>query len=608
MGCGASAPQNAVAASTKAHNAPPELSGKSKFLAFPITAEITHPVSNDRYMMIAYSPVTPPWAFVVVAKNLSNPTAPLLVKDVTDAELTHEKEAQKVSMSWNIFFKAVASEIARVERGGATAVFQADGSMDLECKISLASNVASKKTDHYRCTLQKVADTSANLFKYIATPLSVLYCKRRTDIVERPDTTKERTFGELEATYVRKQSRLKVAQQDVASALALAVPLRAKAATLKVTQRKAVAQASIMQQRHVSKDVNDDWLKKDIFSCDPLCHAEPLTGTLAPSTKNVLKKDTFFFEHIPVYPTPVQQGSSLLTRLQAAETSWEEVKDLPSSLAKHGQGIGVVAAYTLYRFLSESNRRTIDTADLIGLGQDLERLLPPCNSSLHRRAVTVAGAFLNMLANGRLWHRLALSGATLFTAVLASVGLFVHLDGASNALHFHCDTLLSKLYTSAPQQRHAAACLENLVRRYPTLSPLCSSSHLSSIISCASCCDAPMSKEPSRFLRRCKEIRDFGRTVADRSIACGAALAVIFLQQYAMEGSVENSFVDTSLEAQHTAAALQGVPYSAVAHSFRGSDALVDELVDEFTKLFPEAVPPGTSTAITIVVQATMSF
>ena len=71
---------------------------------------------------------------------------------------------------------------------------------------------------------------------------------------------------------------------------------------------------------------------------------------------------------------------------------------------------------------------------------------------------------------------------------------------------------------------------------------------------------------------------------------------------------MENSFVDTSLEAQHTAAALQGVPYSAVAHSFRGSDALVDELVDEFTKLFPEAVPPGTSTAITIVVQATMSF
>lgn len=591
MGCGASAPQQT--ASAKSYGGPPELSGKSKFLSNPVTSEFVHPTTFHRWMMICYAPVTPPWAFVIVAKNMTLPRAALLVKDVSDAELTAEKESQKVSMSWNIFFKAIASEIGRLGKGGASFSFTEGGTLDLECRIALSSTIATKKTDTYRCTLQCIPDTFAAMFKYVATPLTVLYCKRRTDIVERPDSTKDRQLGELEAAFVTKQSRQKEANREVDKLSPVAAALRTKYDEIKVRQRTAVAISSIARQRQTtSLDRSDAWLHKDIFDSSPTFHADPLTNTLDATSRAAVSASTLFFEHISVYPDPVQRENPILVAIEEAESEWGAVGSLHARLGAHGQGIGALAAYMLYRFVAEPHRRQIDTSEVMKLAQDIERIVSLQSTAQQQRAVVLAGSFLCMLATGRLQYRLALKGGALFTAVLASLGLCFHQEGSSNIMHIQSGTLLSNLYPTAPQQRHAAARLNSLVHKYATLSTFCDAPALASMLACTTCYDAPLAREASRFLLRSREIRDFGRTTSDRSLACGAALSVSFLRW----GSATTPSPEDGTEV-----ALLAVKHSA--HDVRGG--LADDLVTAFGKLFPEALPPGISLTFNLAVTPT---
>lgn len=199
---------------TKPSVSSPEISGKGKFLATPVTGEIIHPETNDRWFLLCFSPLSFN-GLVFVARNSTNASA-LLVKEVTDAQLTMEKESQKISMSWNVFFKALSSEFPKANKGGSSCTFTDAGDLEIETKIALTGAAAqAKKPDLYRCTLSKVDATPNNIFRFVVAPLCVQFGKKRTDLVDRPDPQKERTFSENEAAASFTHARLQSAERII---------------------------------------------------------------------------------------------------------------------------------------------------------------------------------------------------------------------------------------------------------------------------------------------------------------------------------------------------------------------------------------------------------
>lgn len=228
-----------------------ELSGK-KCLQCPILSSIHHPTTNDRWALIAFAPMGF-FGLIFAARNMA--TKELLAKEFTDAELGKEKERQGIAMSWNVTFKAIATDLAAStlaavsstgEGDGVPWSFTVSGSLALAVKVQLqgVAMPRGKPPDVFRCELVPVEASQANIFRYFIEPLAAFACKKRTDLVDRPDPAKERSYGHWEAMAIVKGSTVEAAQASIALHRRRLDELKQQLTQLRRAQRVALATAT----------------------------------------------------------------------------------------------------------------------------------------------------------------------------------------------------------------------------------------------------------------------------------------------------------------------------------------------------------------------------
>lgn len=531
MGCAPS--------SGKAMSAPvqaPELSGKSKFLSCPTTTEIQHPSSNDPYLLICYAPSSPPFGLVMAARNMNRRSDKVLIKDVLDADLVREKEQCKISMSWNVVFKAIATELNKANKGGATCVFLPDGSLEIEIRVSLTGlSPQSKRTDVYKCVLEPLDPTPQRVYKYFVLPMATYYGKKKSDLLEKPDPAKEKVLGQLEATLIAKTASIATYNASINGDRPNIIPLRNQVQSLVEKRQVAgaavamLSQLSLVQRGDGGTTRAAEWVSTNVKNDPPSFHADPRTISLfepiAPVSAFTI--DTLPWGDCLVHPEPITSGHPLLSACHAAEQDWSCVEILPEVLAQHGQGIGALLAYMLLRFANPAQKELLPTGTIVALCRDLEGMIPsetPFFST--RRAVLMAGAFLFLLCGGDAIRRLNLKGDLLTTSILAVCGLMVHHDGSPNMAQYAARTLLSSMYPEGALQQHAAAVWSSILQRHVSSPHVWSCATLFTLMGCPSYFDPPETPTVAAFLRRCGEIKDFSRSNADRTLAVGAAIAL----------------------------------------------------------------------------------
>ena len=225
MGCGASQPPKGgkERAGKKSGNEEPELNGKVKFLACPSVCEVVHAESKHRYFLIAFAPQTH-HGLIIAARNFN--TGKILAKEVIDSELQEEKQAQSITLSWNLFFKAISTEIAKANKAGAKYEILPNGNMRLEIKISIAGAQTNKKVDCYVAELTPVETNETNLYRLFMEPIATFYGKKRTDLLDRPDPVKEKQYGECEANAIIKSASIAKCRKTIDDNIPKIVPLR----------------------------------------------------------------------------------------------------------------------------------------------------------------------------------------------------------------------------------------------------------------------------------------------------------------------------------------------------------------------------------------------
>jgi hypothetical protein len=244
----------------KKTNEDPELMGKAKFLSCPAMSEVTD-ATQTKWLIIVFAPLTH-HGLIFAARNVKDGT--LLAKDILDKQVAKEKEEQKVQLSYNLFFKAISTEVAKAGRSGAKVEWLADGSMSVECKIAISGSASSnKKPDTYTAVLKKIDSSEENLFKYIAEPLATHYCKKRTDgwNLDRPDPHKEKLCGEQEANAIMRAASMRASQKILDQELPSIVPLRQDHATARAERDAAVAKVNLMKQMLLTRGVDPPLLK-----------------------------------------------------------------------------------------------------------------------------------------------------------------------------------------------------------------------------------------------------------------------------------------------------------------------------------------------------------
>lgn len=587
MGC---APSTAKAV---APNAPPELAGKSKFLSCPVTCEIQHPSSGETYMIVCFAPLHPPYGLVVAARNVVRRTDPVLVKDVTDAELAKEKEQFKISMSWNVVFKAIATEIARCNKGGATCVFSADGSLEIELRVALTGlSNQSKKTDMYKMTLEPLPPTTQRIYKYFVAPIATLYGKKKTDLLEKPDPAKEKVLGELEATLVVKEASMRRCLESIAVNGPKIRRFREQLDDVAAKRALAVARVALLSQMVWGRVAEPKWLQADLRSCPVEYHADPLAVCLYQQPHSNQHTDRFSSNDVPAFPAPVESQNPLLAAFFAAERDWDCVAILPKLLSDKGLGVAPLAAYMLWRFMDRQQRSDVSDAAVWAICIALEQKTPRSPEFFsHKRAVLVAAAYLYLLCAGDVRSRLHVKGVLLTSSILSACGCFLHHDGTSNKMQCEARTFLSSMYPEGALQLHSAACLADLLQEHDSHGYLWSNTTVHTIVGATSYLDPPGATTADYFTRRASEIKDFSRYRSDKVLAASAAVTLccaahIFLpQEYAVDWQVLQA--DAAKAAQRVYG-LHGIASSPVGSTWWDDcEGALSRLAGTFRTIFP---------------------
>ena len=280
MGCGASTDAQGRTLSDE-----PELLGKAKFLTCPAYNDITNTAATvppgsppERWFLMVYAPQTH-HGLVFVARRYSD--GKLLVKDLLDPDVSRIKEEQKVTLSFNIFFKAISTEINKAGKTGAKCTFTPDGqSLEVEMKVSLsagATTAAGRKPDLFTVKLEPLsAGSGANanqhgggpaanqpaaavspavkadgptLFRYLVEPLCTFYSRKRTDAwnTDKPDPYKEKVYGELEANSIVKSAYASQAGVTMAAKLEQLPSLRQDQLAMRQKRDALVAKVQVMR-------------------------------------------------------------------------------------------------------------------------------------------------------------------------------------------------------------------------------------------------------------------------------------------------------------------------------------------------------------------------
>ena len=284
-------------------NEDPELMGKFKFLSCPSLSEVSDP-SQNKWLILVFAPLTH-HGLIFAARSAKDGT--LLVKDIVDKQVAKEKEEQKVQLSYNLFFKAISTEVAKAGRSGAKLEWMADGSVSIECKIAISGSASSnKKPDTYTAVLKRVESSEANMFKYIVEPLATHYCKKRTDgwNLDRPDPHKEKVYGEQEANAIMRSASMRVSQAVLDKELPAILPLRHEHTTSRADRDKALAKVNLMKQMLLARSTAPPLLRlppEDAFATvEPTdCGLNLMSAALEPHIAFPRAKDITAFTSRP---------------------------------------------------------------------------------------------------------------------------------------------------------------------------------------------------------------------------------------------------------------------------------------------------------------------
>lgn len=258
MGCGASMSTDGQG---RALSDEPELMGKAKFLTCPSFADVNNPGDGSKWFLMVFAPLTQ-HGLIFVARRYSD--GALLVCDLVDMEVARMKDEQKVVLSYNIFFKALSQEIGKAGKTGAKCTFGADGSLTVECKVTIAGAgpSAAKKTDSFSVKLNAPSTPPADsigsiagpvdermLYRYIIEPLATQYSRKRSDgwNLEKPDVFKEKLYGDHEVNAIVKGAFIMKARSIIDTKLQQLDPLRAEAIAAAQRRDAAVAKLQLMR-------------------------------------------------------------------------------------------------------------------------------------------------------------------------------------------------------------------------------------------------------------------------------------------------------------------------------------------------------------------------
>lgn len=227
-----------------------ELAGKMKFLSTPSFCEYTdnNAVSkvpgDNKWFLCVFAPLG---GHGIAFTAYQNKTNTLMVKYLVDAEIVKEKEQQNISISYNMFFKALSTEVARAGRVGAKVTFASADKLTLDCKIMIAG-ATSRRPDNFGVDLHRIDVTPDALYHYVLEPICTQYYKRRANEgwnVERVDISREKIYGEYETNYILRSTRLDSNLEMLREIAPRVLQLRREQALLRERREKLLAQLCI---------------------------------------------------------------------------------------------------------------------------------------------------------------------------------------------------------------------------------------------------------------------------------------------------------------------------------------------------------------------------
>ena len=466
MGIGSSVPAHrALQASQRS----PELNGK-KALHCPVTSSIVHPTTKDRWFLMVYASPNF-YGLVFAARNMS--TQAMLVKEFTDADLVHEKESQSISMSWNVFFKAVSTDIAAASGDGATCTFAASGCLSIAIKIQLAGAPAGNRRtpDVFRCDLMPVDSSPANVFRYFLEPLAIFACKRRTDLIDRPDPAKEKHFGLCEAAAITKRASGLAAEKKIAEHLRKIDELKDQLCKLRSEKRLQVARttaAEMLLRRPLADDTSTGAELLSIINVAPEHYEDPLLLDIMAGKSDRPTTPP----PPPLFPDPVTGHGDL----PAAEA------DFSVAAKTDTEDVAGTAMYILRRFVPAAALQLmkLHEGDLHRFFLEASRAYPSAHLRFSaRRATFVLRTLLNQLASsegfstvGDQMHLASASGHKkissegILVLVLSAVCVGLHRPRMTGDLCSRGGHFLSSLYPESPLANHSVAVLYSLAVKH----------------------------------------------------------------------------------------------------------------------------------------------
>eukprot|EP00758_Cryptobia_borreli_P005417 Tbor_TRINITY_DN4873_c0_g3::TRINITY_DN4873_c0_g3_i1::g.1500::m.1500 len=542
MGCGYSASNSITGRSRhtmRMRHEGQELTGKIKFLSCPAVGECVNMETKERWFIIAFAPLNV-HGLIIAARNVSNGKT-LLVKDVTDLQLTKEKEKQKITMSWNLFFKAVNVEITKINRGGAKIEFE-ENSINLEIKIAIAGAIHIRKIDVYRCTLEEVDNSLPNIFKYIVEPIATYYCKKRSDLVDKVEHHREKNFGDLESATIVRQVSIEAADKEIRNYVTTLRPLQLKYERSIVEANEKLAKTLLTRQVIFENTKHPIITKTGAFDGHFAVHADPM----APLKKDFIKgeHDDAVLKALPSLVRPFSGNPKNICKksppknrvassydyiVNALYKCESDVSEVEAVLKETGNSCAIPAAYLYLRFVDLVDIN-VTYKSLTNFIQAISSMFASSTSPLYgsNRSTTVLCFLLNTLVNmgpeGR--HRVASSTQCIFNFITAAFVMGVDHPGYCNSLLRHKRAFISTLYSGrSPAERHAIAIANQELRSNDIKLSLDDTVHIGDLILCTDPQMSPSIEEIA--IQRFQEIYDFSRKQYDRSIAGGVILRAV---------------------------------------------------------------------------------
>lgn len=239
----------------------------------------------------------------------------LLSKYLTDAEIVKEKELQNISITYNMFFKALSTEVARAGRVGAKVSYVDSDTIALDCKIMIAG-ATSRRPDNFHVDLRRVVDPSPEkLYSFVIEPVCTQYYKRRANEgwnVERVDVSREKIYGEYETNFILRSNRLERNLDMLRELVPRVLQLRRDRHTLRMKRDALLTKLCVARTLLASNTPNPERLLGALPSvATPRKAAAPLVSTNRSSPTHAGNNAAKLSGFDALYPTMTDVDSYL---------------------------------------------------------------------------------------------------------------------------------------------------------------------------------------------------------------------------------------------------------------------------------------------------------